>query len=186
MASYKNEELSNYQIEQLCMPILNSNYRKGKIYMLCLPPFLPYIGSTVQTLSKRISQHRTDARSYIKGLSTYKLDSHDLALRKGCKIYLLEDFPCSNRKELEKREGWYQINNPCVNKKVAGVIGFNFNKYYQDNKEKRLAYGREKVECELCKSIVRRDSSYEHKKSMKCQRLSRLQPERTYTEGGLA
>jgi hypothetical protein len=80
-------------------------------------------------------------------------------LKNGCKIYLLEEYPCCTRKDLDKREGWYQLNNPCANKRIAGGMGSSNKKYYQANKEKMKAYCREKVECELCKSIVSRIAS---------------------------
>ena len=32
---------------------------------------------------------------------------------------LVENFPCETKAELDKREGFYQSNNPCVNKVVA-------------------------------------------------------------------
>ena len=100
------------------------DYRNGKIYMLGLPPFLPYYGSTAQTLEDRMNKHKKDARANLKGTLIGKCSSNELVLRPGCKIELVEDFPCSSKQELERREGWYQLNNPCVNKIVAGRMPF--------------------------------------------------------------
>ena len=100
------------------------DYQNGKIYMLGLPPFLPYYGSTVLTLEARMSTHKQDARAYLKGTLKGKCYSNELVLRPGCKIELVEAFPCSSKAELLRREGWYQLNNPCVNKFVAGRMPF--------------------------------------------------------------
>ena len=100
------------------------DYQNGKIYMLGLPPFLPYYSSTVQALKRRMSCHKKDARAYLKGTRIDRCTCNELVLRPGCKIELVEDFPCSSKQELERREGWYQLNNPCVNKIVAGRMPF--------------------------------------------------------------
>ena len=76
--------------------------------------------STVQTLEERMNKHKKDARANLKGTLIGKCSSNELVLRPGCKIELVEDFPCSSKQELERREGWYQLNNPCVNKNIAG------------------------------------------------------------------
>ena len=43
-----------------------------------------------------------------------------------------EDYPCNSKKELDAREGEYQKNNDCVNKRVAGRTK---KQHYEDNKE---------------------------------------------------
>ena len=49
-----------------------------------------------------------------------------------CKIELLEDYPCENKEQLLKREGYYIQNNDCVNRCVAGRT---INEWKEDNKE---------------------------------------------------
>ena len=112
-----------------------------------------------------------------------------MVLRPGCKIELVEAFPCSSKVELLKREGWYQLNNPCVNKKIAGrTIKESNKKYYDDNKEKIRNDKKQKIVCEMCGSTVSKASIARHKKTKKCLSTTKKdkQPERTYTEGGLA
>jgi hypothetical protein len=187
------------------------DYSNGKIYMLGLPPFLPYYGSTVQTLKRRMSSHKKDARAFLNGTRTDRCYSNELVLRPGCKIELVEAFPCSSHAELLKREGWYQLNNPCVNKKIAGRTKQEYyqikkehqKKYYDDNKEKYALYKKEywkankektnndkkqKIVCEMCGSTVSKSSMTGHKRTKKGLRTTKKDksPERTYTEGGLA
>ena len=191
------------------------DYQNGKIYMLGLPPFLPYYGSTVQTLEERMNKHKKDARANLKGTLIGKCSSNVLVLRPGCKIELVEDFPCSSKAELLRREGWYQLNSPCVNKKIAGrtikesnkkyyddnkekirndkkqnyqINKEHIKKYYIDNKEKIRNDKKQKVVCEICGSAVSKSYITRHKKTKKCLRTTKKDknPERTYTEGGLA
>ena len=160
------------------------DYQNGKIYMLGLPPFLPYYGSTVQTLEARMSSHKTDARAFLNGTSKGKCYSNELVLRPGCKIELVEDFPCSSKAELLRREGWYQLNNPCVNNNIAGRTKKEYQKkYYQINKEKHAVHNKEyriankekirndkkqKIVCEICGSTVSKGSIARHKRTKKC------------------
>ena len=50
-----------------------------------------------------------------------------------CKIELIESYPCANKEELHKREGFHiQGHKDCVNKNIAGR---SMDEYYRDNKE---------------------------------------------------
>jgi hypothetical protein len=147
------------------------DYQNGKIYMLGLPPFLPYYGSTVQTLKARMDSHKNDARAYLKGTQTKNKSSRDLVLRHGCKIELVEDFPCSTKRELEIREGWYQRTYECINKRTAGRTENEYRQYHQAytraNKEKSNLAKRKHVKCEICGATVCKGSMWIHKKSKK-------------------
>ena len=50
-----------------------------------------------------------------------------------CKVEWIEDYPCNSKKELEAREGKYQKENDCVNKRVAGRT---IQEYNEDNRER--------------------------------------------------
>ena len=141
------------------------DYQNGKIYMLGLPPFLPYYGSTVQTLEDRMNGHKSGARQRQNGTLLSPCSCYDLVLRPGCKIELVEDFPCSSKKELERREGWYQINNQCVNRYVAGR---NKQEYYKANKEKTNNDRKKPIACEMCGATVSKWNIARHIKTKKC------------------
>ena len=44
-------------------------------------------------------------------------DAHGV---ENCKIELVEEFPCENKEQLNKREGFYIQSNECVNRNIAG------------------------------------------------------------------
>ena len=99
------------------------NYQNGKIYKItCEETKLVYYGSSVQSLSKRLSQHKEN-----KHLKKYKTN-----LMTNPKIHLIENFPCNTKAELEKRERHFIENNECVNRIIPTRTP---KEYYQDNKE---------------------------------------------------
>ena len=101
------------------------DYQKGKIYKLISPSKnLVYYGSTIQSLSQRLSTHR---RNNNKCMSKLVLECEDY------KIELVEEYPCNNKQQLEKKEGEYIKNNNCVNRCIAGRTP---KEWYKDNAEK--------------------------------------------------
>ena len=94
------------------------DYQKGKIYKLtCNDNSLVYYGSTTMSLKKRLRRHNT---WYNMKLEKGNCTSILLFDKGGVVIELVEKYPCDTRKELDKREGYYQLNNECVNKNIAG------------------------------------------------------------------
>ena len=118
-------------------------YQNGQIYKIWDNSFSKcYIGSTIQPLSKRTDNHRTDYKKYLNGKFCY-LSVFELFEEFGvenCKIEWVEDYPCKTKKELEAREGQIQRENDCVNKRIAGR---NPQSYYQETRETRLEKAKE-------------------------------------------
>ena len=121
-----------------------NRYEKGKIYQIVDVGFNKcYIGSTCESLSKRMERHRKDYKEYCqKKQRTYPssillFDEFGL---EHCKILLIENYPCSSREELEAKEGEYQRTHTCINKNLAGR---NHIQYYLDNKERLKQKARE-------------------------------------------
>ena len=101
------------------------DYQKGKIYKLWSPQGNEiYIGSTVNSLAKRLSQHK----SYRDCNSKYLFENYD-----DVKIELIEEYPCNNKMELNRKEGQHIRNNKCLNTCIAGRTK---KEYYQNNKER--------------------------------------------------
>ena len=102
-----------------------NKYSNGKIYSLrSHQTDKIYIGSTIQPLYKRLYGHRTK-----------KLN--ELANYNDVYIELIEEYPCNNKMELERKEGEHIRANDCVNKLIAGRT----NKQYRiDNKETKKQY----------------------------------------------
>ena len=108
------------------------NYQNGKIYMIeSLINNCKYYGSTVDTLSRRLAQHRSSIKSG-KTPSSKNVLKYDDA-----RILLIELFPCNNRMELEAQEATYIRNNDCVNKCIPQRT---YREYYEDNKEQIKEY----------------------------------------------
>jgi len=141
------------------------DYQKAKIYRIINDsiPDKVYYGSTCQKLSMRMSTHRCYARS--TNNSSKQLFQTGKAI-----IVLVEDFPCNSKEELHKRERFYIENNDCVNICIPGRTDKEWrtaNKDYLKECDKKFSQRRgAKVTCE-CGSIIRRDSLWKHKKSVK-------------------
>tara|TARA_R110000803_G_scaffold55976_1_gene113074 strand:- start:130 stop:777 length:648 start_codon:yes stop_codon:yes gene_type:complete len=101
------------------------DYQKAKIYKIWSPQTEKvYVGATIQTLSMRMTEHRkptstTSSSKIIIGLGDAKIE-------------LLEEYPCNNKMELDKKEGEYIRKLDCVNKII---VGRTKKEYHEDNKE---------------------------------------------------
>ena len=124
----------------------DNKYLNGKIYTIrSYQTDKYYIGSTIQSLHKRLHGHRTDFKNkpetYRSSFEIVKFDDNY--------IELLEEFPCENKMQLEKREGELirKYKNDLVNLFIAGrtkkeyynenkdIIAENQKKYQIDNKD---------------------------------------------------
>jgi len=112
------------------------NYQNGKIYALRSNKTDEiYIGSTAENrLSDRMSNHRRDYKNYLLEKRNY-ITCFEILKYDDCYIELIEECPCKNRMELERREGQVQREMECVNKIIAGRTQ---KEYYDDNKDKIL------------------------------------------------
>jgi predicted GIY-YIG superfamily endonuclease len=99
----------------------NKDYNNGKIYIVRNHiNDMVYIGSTCQTLSRRMAEHRSNMNANLK--QHYKLY---VAMREHGKehfyIELLEDYACERPEQLLKREGERTREyNVELNKKIEG------------------------------------------------------------------
>lgn len=97
------------------------DYSKGKIYYIRSPHTDEvYIGSTIQSLAKRMGEHRTKFHEWKRGTYHY-FTCFKLFELGDAYIELVEEFPCENKNQLEKREGEIMRNTEmCINKYIAG------------------------------------------------------------------
>ena len=104
----------------------------GRIYIIKSPQTDEvYIGSTVNSLERRLSGHKTDYKKYLKGVYHY-VTSYEIVQYDDCYIELLEEVNIENKQELHKLEGKYIKEMECVNQCIPGR---SMKEYYQDNKE---------------------------------------------------
>lgn len=129
------------------------SYENGKIYKLWSPSKnLVYYGSTIETLEERLANHKYNYKSYKKTNHYY---SSFLVLEcEDYKIELVEEYPCNNKTELEKKEGEYIRANECVNFRIAGRTK---QEYMNDTKEQKKQYDK----------IYKKQYSEKHKEELK-------------------
>jgi hypothetical protein len=123
------------------------DYKDSKIYKItCNVSGLTYYGSTTQSISKRMGQHRSDFKKN-RGVCTSKL-----VLAGGNYDYcLVEKCPCDDKSELHRRERFYIETNECVNSLIPGRTpkeNIEYQKEYQkeyraENKEISIEYQKE-------------------------------------------
>lgn len=136
------------------------DYNNGKIY--CIRNRIDdqiYIGSTCQNLSKRMAYHRSDA----KKTNRQNTLIYPLMMKYGIEnfyIELVEECPCENSSQLERREGELMREmKASLNKVVAGrtveeykveeaekikkAKAISDKKYAEKNEEKIRAYRKE-------------------------------------------
>ena len=123
-----------------------NRYENGKIYFITDIAYTKYYyGSTTEPLKKRLERHRRYYEQYLN--STYHFTSSFYLFNEfgidNCKIELVENYPCKNKFELEAREGYYQRNNACVNKNIAGRTR---QEYLEDRKDEIKAQGKKYIE----------------------------------------
>ena len=139
------------------------DYANGKIYKIWSPSTdLTYIGSTCNKLHIRLFEHRSKFKIYKAGKCAY-MTSFKVLEQPDYRILLIENYPCQNRAELNRREGEIIQAMTCVNKCVAGrtnkesckkyreerrdeIIDYQ-KKYREDHREEINKKQREKHEC---------------------------------------
>ena len=114
-----------------------------------------YIGSTTQTLIKRLNNHkRFDCSSYL------------ILMNKDYDIKIIENYECKNEKELLAREQFYIYNRKCINENKSTHIFIdllpNKNKetfilHLQNNEYK-------KIWCSVLKKVIQQLTAFQLKK----------------------
>ena len=142
---------SEYIVKELSNPLcLNTqisyninkehNNNIGRIYKLVCNDGYFYIGSTIQTLNKRLTHHKQDSKRL-----KLKLYKHINTIGwENVKMELLEELTINNRKELLNKEGEYirkEFSNLCLNMVTPPIDAKESEKeskrrYREKNKEK--------------------------------------------------
>jgi len=115
-----------------------NKYQNGKIYMIYSNlSNKVYIGSTTGKVNRRFKNHTYYYNGYKRGINNHCrgiCDMFDELGTENCKIITIKHYPCNNKKELEREEGYFiKTSKNCYNKNVAGR---NLKEYTQDNKDK--------------------------------------------------
>ena len=123
-----------------------NRYQNGKIYKIVDVGYNKcYIGSTCESLSKRMERHRKCYKLY---QHNGKVDTRARLLFEefgveNCKIELIENYACESKEELLRKEGQFIQCMECVNKCVAGRTP---QEYKQQHKEHYKQLQKERYE----------------------------------------
>jgi predicted GIY-YIG superfamily endonuclease len=158
------------------------NYNLGKIYrVVCNTTGLTYYGSTTQKkLARRMDKHRSDFKRFFEGKKNKPLlTCFQVLENKNCVILLVEEFPCDNKQELERREYYYILNNECVNKMYPtrtdaeyreqnkDIISVRNMEYRLKNRDKLRDNNKILTTCALCGITHTKVNKSQHLKSNK-------------------
>ena len=91
-----------------------------------------YIGSTCQSLKRRLSIHKSGYKRFLNGLG-YNVKSFDIIKNDDYKIELIENCDIKTKQELISQERFFIENNECINKVIPGRTD---KEYKEDNKDK--------------------------------------------------
>ena len=106
-----------------------------------------YYGSTKETISRRISRHRSQYNEWIGGKRRYGCKSFDILKNNDYSYSLVEKVEYEDKMELLQRERWCIENNECVNKCVplrSPEERIEYHKEYRENnREQNIEYQKE-------------------------------------------
>ncbi len=97
-----------------------------------------YYGSTKQTLSQRMAEHRRNYKCWLNEKINYT-SSFEIVKYNDCYIELVEECEYNNKQELLAREGFHIRNNKCVNKCIAGRTRQEYRQEYDSNHKEQIA-----------------------------------------------
>lgn len=146
-----------------------------RVYKLTSPHTdLVYVGSTIQTLNARLSEHRKDYRAG-RGCGSCelsKLGEYDV------KIELLEEIEIDHKRDPKRcdyEQKWIDCTENTCNilradkeykKKYRQKTKEYWNEYNREHYQKNKEYLFEKIPCE-CGSVITRTNMTRHKKTQK-------------------
>jgi hypothetical protein len=150
------------------------DYQKGKIYKLWSPSKnIVYYGSTIETLSSRLSKHIYSHKKYNEDNNNGYCSSYLVLDCEDYKMELIEEYACNNKSQLCKKEGEYQKNNECVNNQIAGRNKREWEKdnpnkvadWWKKNPDKKKEYGRVRRQKEGNKEEMKEKSKEYYEKN---------------------
>jgi hypothetical protein len=120
---------------------IDTRYLNGKIYKLVSNVNGEvYFGSTIQSLKRRLSEHKSSYKTYLKGKTNY-VTSFKIIETGDYDIHLVETYVCLCRSQLESIERVYIEGYACINKCVVGRTHKESMKAYcEKNREKQKVY----------------------------------------------
>jgi len=158
------------------MAEIDERYKRGMIYTIrnIKDDTMVYVGSTINSLSKRFNSHKDDCKYTKSCIKLHSLiENNDWT---DWYIELYELYPCNSKKELERREGQVIREIGTINKNIAGRTKKEYRevnvekvkkwyKKYNDNNVEKI---KEKVCCNICGDFIGKHYLKHHQKSKSC------------------
>ena len=118
------------------------DYTNGKIYAVYnyIDPSLIYVGSTCQSLSKRLSKHRREVNSKKSQTIPLYMKMREIG-KQHFYIELIEEYPCDNNEQLRAREGHYIRERGTLNGRIEERT---HEEWKEENKERLKEYRRKR------------------------------------------
>jgi len=135
------------------------DYSKGKVYAIrSHQTEMFYIGSTINSLTKRLSSHIADYKIWTRDNKGKWVSSYEVLKYDDHYIELVENYPCADKNELQKREGELirKYNKNCVNRLIPKRT---IKEWCEDHKEE-LAAKKKTYRAEHKHAIKARDANY--------------------------
>ena len=125
------------------------DYKNSKIYKILNDiNDEVYVGSTTQSLSKRMAKHRGDMNT--KRSLKFKFKLYDLMRELGSEYFyveLIEEYPCDNVEQLRAREGVFIRQMATLNKRIEGRTKKEYTTDTKDAKREYDKHYRTKKSC---------------------------------------
>jgi len=145
-----------------------------------------YIGSTIQTLSQRMTDHRRHYQKYLDGTFVY-ISSYEVLQHEDAYIELIFEGEFESKYALMKKEGEYIREMNCVNKNIPGRTDAEYredhkeqiNKWREENKQHLLNYSKEYHEKNREQILEKAKKTYECKCGSICRIAEKTKHERT-------
>ena len=141
-------------------------YNDAKIYKIysLIDDSICYVGSTCnKKLCQRMAGHKSQYKRW-KSNKCGKNTVYDIFDQFGlenCIIELIENYPCNNKDELNKKEGGYIRQLNCINKRIEGRTQ---KEYYESNKDRLLEQKKEYYESNKDRLLEHQKEYYESNK----------------------
>lgn len=144
------------------------DYKNGKIYRLvCNVSGKQYIGSTTRTLSKRKNDHKAKYNAWIQSKDHF-ITSFKIIEGGDYSIFLIEEYPCESKDQLNSRERYWIETMDCVNKNIPTRPNSEWREANIENiKKQRQEYAKKNFD----KEAERKKKHYEDHKEQYLERV---------------
>ena len=156
-----------------------------KIYCITSPNTeLVYVGKTIQTLAKRISEHRSYHKRYVSGKTTKYCTSYKVMEFGDAVIELIEETDDSRREahwirelgacnQMKMELDWSDHASACEYKRkhrMENIDAFRKRdrKYRVDHRVELNKRANEKIPCDHCGKSITRTNMATHKRTKRC------------------